>query len=462
MLYDFLGRLHPALVHLPIGILLIAVCFELLTNERRFAAVRAALPTLMFWGMIASLLSAATGWVLASGGDYEEDLVEPHRWTGLALALVSVILYILYRKRVKLKFIKAGALLTLVLILVAGHLGGSITHGEDFLSFQGDGEEGKAIMMKPIPDIQQAYVYNDIVEPLLQSRCYGCHGTKKQKGKLRLDLQDYIIKGGESGKAIVPGNPEESEMIERLLLPLADDDHMPPPRKPQLTHEQVSILKWWVATGADFHKKVSELAQPESIKPVLLALETGKSLPKEEIELAPADAVEPAPAAAITRLNSAGISILPLSRESNYLTANFINISSASDTLMDELLSLKKQLVSLKMDGIAVNRKVLETIAQLKALRKLQISNSTLADEGSTHLSKLDELRSLNVVGSSVTAKGLSELKGLKNLKYIYLYKTNIAPAERDQLASLFPTAKFDFGNYSLPLLEGDTSEIKF
>jgi hypothetical protein len=194
----------------------------------------------------------------------------------------------------------------------------------------------------------------------------------------------------------------------------------------------------------------------------LLALETGKSLPKEEIELAPADAVEPAPAAAITRLNSAGISILPLSRESNYLTANFINISSASDTLMDELLSLKKQLVSLKMDGIAVNRKVLETIAQLKALRKLQISNSTLADEGLTHLSKLDELRSLNVVGSSVTAKGLSELKGLKNLKYIYLYKTNIAPAERDQLASLFPTAKFDFGNYSLPLLEGDTSEIKF
>ena len=46
------------------------------------------------------------------------------------------------------------------------------------------------------------------VRPLLAEKCYSCHGEKKQKGGLRLDSIEAILKGGESGPAVVPGKPE--------------------------------------------------------------------------------------------------------------------------------------------------------------------------------------------------------------------------------------------------------------
>jgi hypothetical protein len=95
-------------------------------------------------------------------------------------------------------------------------------------------------------------------------------------------------------------------------------------------------------------------------------------------------------------------------------------------------------------------------------LRKLQISNTAISDESVQLLNNLKELRSLNLVGTSASAKGLVTLTSLKELRYVYIYKTGITPAEGDQLKKLFPATTFDFGNYTLPMLEGDTSEIKF
>ncbi len=111
----------------------------------------------------------------------------------------------------------------------------------------------------------------------MQARCYSCHGTNKQKGKLRLDQQEFILKGGKDGKVIEPGKADESEMIERMLLPLSDEDHMPPKEKKQLTLNEISLLHWWINTGADFNKKVKELPQTERMKPVLLALQSGSA-----------------------------------------------------------------------------------------------------------------------------------------------------------------------------------------
>ena len=64
-------------------------------------------------------------------------------------------------------------------------------------------------------------------------------------------------------------------MIERLLLPADDEDHMPPKEKPQLTQGEISLLHWWINTGADFNKKIKELPQTSQVKPILLALQTG-------------------------------------------------------------------------------------------------------------------------------------------------------------------------------------------
>ena len=128
-------------------------------------------------------------------------------------------------------------------------------------------------IIKPIPNVQEAYVYNDVVRPILQTKCYSCHGVNKQKGKLRMDDAVMLMKGGKDGKVIEPGNADSSELIKRLLLPVDNEDHMPPKEKPQPSESQIVLLQWWISQGASFVKKVKEVDQPDKIKPFLLALQ---------------------------------------------------------------------------------------------------------------------------------------------------------------------------------------------
>ncbi len=90
------------------------------------------------------------------------------------------------------------------------------------------------------------------VRPILSDRCFACHGqdSNKREGELRLDQRDAALKGGDSGPAIVPGDPDTSEIIKRIL---SDDrtELMPPPKaKKPLTEEQKEILIRWVKEGA--------------------------------------------------------------------------------------------------------------------------------------------------------------------------------------------------------------------
>ncbi len=343
---------------------------------------------------------------------------------------------------------------------ITGHLGGNVSRGPEFLTEPFTQGKSKTITVKPVADIQNAVVYKDVVQPILQEGCYSCHGPNKQKGKLRLDDKDHIMKGGKEKKAVVAGKPEESEMIKRLLLPLDDEDHMPPRNKAQLTKQQISVLQWWVNMGADFNKKVKDVKQPETIKPVLLAIETGVMIPDNEILEVPDEPVPTADSSAISKLVSNGVMVMPVARNGNYLAATFVTAANKADSLVKSLEPLKKQLVSLKLDQSNISDSSLSVVAELSNLRRLHLSNTKLTDDGVAKLAKLKELISLNLVGTLVTAKGVIQLKDLKKLKYIYLYKTSIDAAERDELKKNFPETILDFGNYSLPMLIGDTTEV--
>ncbi|MBI2424997.1 MAG: hypothetical protein HYV27_19375 [Candidatus Hydrogenedentes bacterium] len=89
------------------------------------------------------------------------------------------------------------------------------------------------------------------VWPILEARCISCHGVEKQKGDLRLDSAEAILKGTDDGPILVAGKPEESKMCTLTGLPAGHDDIMPPKGDP-LTPEQVATLQQWVAAGANF------------------------------------------------------------------------------------------------------------------------------------------------------------------------------------------------------------------
>ncbi len=280
---------------------------------------------------------------------------------------------------------------------------------------------------------------------------------KKKKGELRMDNVEYLLKGGEDGKIVLPGNADSSEMIKRLLLPISHKKHMPPKQKSQFTTDQVELLHWWVATGASFDKKINELAQPEKIKPILAALQNGA----EKDVIIPEIPVEPANEKNIEALREKGISVLPVAANSNYLMANFVNAPDIKNDELKLLLTLKKQLIWLKMNYANIDDSALDVIRECDKLQILQLSHTNITDKGLAALGNLKNLQSLNVTGTKITSTGLLQLKSLSQLKQVYLYKTAIDRTEWPQIKSAFPNTYLDSGGYTVPTLDSDTTIIK-
>src|ERR1041384_7817638 len=104
---------------------------------------------------------------------------------------------------------------------------------------------GAAELTKPQIDF-----FENKVRPVLANSCYKCHSTKgeKVKGGLLLDSREALLKGGDSGAAIVPGNPDSSLLIKAIRY--TDPDLQMPPKGDKLSEQQVADLTAWVRMGA--------------------------------------------------------------------------------------------------------------------------------------------------------------------------------------------------------------------
>lgn len=460
---ELLGRFHPLFVHLPIGILVLACLFLWQSLKPKYAYLSPAVNIMLFWGMLSAVASCVTGFLLSQSGEYDIETVGWHQWMGIGVAVISMVFYFMRRKELFVRRQWLVAVFLLLFVMITGHFGGSLTHGSDYLtaSFTTlSGDSMETMISKPIPDVQEAIVYTDIVQPIFKSKCYSCHGPNKQKGRLRMDQPEWLMKGGKDGKVIVAGKANESELIKRLLLPGEDDDHMPPKEKPQLTDQQVALLHWWIAGGADFTKKTKELDQPEKLKPVLLALQNGVEEKKQAPGI-PLDPVEKADEAAIQKLKDKGVIVLPVATNSNYLLANYVNNDTVSSKDIALLLPIKKQLAWLKLGNTSISDSSMHIIAQCSNLTRLQLNHTFVTDKGLKLLSPLAALQSLNLVGTKVTAEGVMALKDLKSLQAVYLYQTNVSRQDWNVLQKAFPHTQIDSGGYSIPFMETDTMVVK-
>lgn len=113
-------------------------------------------------------------------------------------------------------------------------------------------------------------IYKDVIAPIFENKCTKCHGTEKAKAKLRLHTYEMVMKGGESGKDIKPGDGKGSKMVKQFHLPKGDDEHMPPEDKPQLTEAEIAAITWWIDKGAPEKMKLSEAGEiPAAVKPAI-------------------------------------------------------------------------------------------------------------------------------------------------------------------------------------------------
>ncbi|MEX6688923.1 c-type cytochrome domain-containing protein [Danxiaibacter flavus] len=464
---EFLGRFHPVLVHLPIGILLIALLMQYLSTKEKYAGLSEAVTISLLIGMLSAFASCITGYLLSLSGEYDRSAISWHMWMGFGVAIVSALLYVrrINNRRDKIYKIMSGALV--LLIIITGHLGGNLTHGADYLTSALEGKADAKFKRKPIPDVQQAMAYNDLVQPILAEKCFSCHGPTKQKGKLRMDQQELLMKGGKDGVVIKPGNTDESEIIKRVLLPREDEHHMSPKEKPQLTQKEITVIKWWIGNGAPFDKKVNQLPQADSIKPVLLSFQNAEGGSSEEGSATiadkdiPAEQVTKADEKTIDALRKAGAIVIPVAQNSNYLQVNFLNDTVITPEKLQLIVQLKKQLVSLKLSNTNTNDAALDAIAQCTSLIKLFLDHTLITDKDLSKLNNLSKLRYLNLVGTAVTANGIKPLAQLKQLKRIYLYQTKVDKTLWAELQKQFPSAKLDSGGYIVPSFPSDTSLVQ-
>jgi uncharacterized membrane protein len=278
----FLGRFHVLVLHLPIGIICAVFVLEWVSRKEKYRYLQAASPFL--WGALAisALATVFLGYLHFEEGSFTGSSAIQHRNFGTAVALIATVVAFLrtssFADNYKKVFFPASILLV-VLVSITGHFGGNLTHGDTFLVEYAPQPLRSLAGLEPrrkITSVSSADPFADVVEPMFQQRCQSCHNDDKQESDLNLLHYDTVMKGGESGKVVVAGNPEQSELLRRITRDPSDDEFMPAEGKTPLTARQVEIIRWWIAAGAPNGVTIGTLEVPAETR-TLLTEELGVS-----------------------------------------------------------------------------------------------------------------------------------------------------------------------------------------
>ncbi len=281
------------------------------------------------------------------------------------------------------------------------------------------------------PVLRAAVDFEKQVLPIFTANCIKCHGEKKALGKLRLQSAAAIQeKLAADPHLIVAGDPEGSELYERLTLPPDNKKRMPKGSDP-LDQATLDLVALWIKEGAIFGKSTDESSSPteDSSPPAGQATETPVAKPQPpKIEPLPLPEVEPASQEAIDRLRGAGAQVMPLFAKSNLLDVSFaLSSEPADDAALALLADVAPQVISLNLRGAQATDKGWSELAKLSNLTKLTVENSSFTEDAAQYLSGLNRLESLNLYGTSVGDKVLDPLRSLKRLQKLYLWKTKVS-----------------------------------
>ena len=412
-----LGRLHPLLVHLPIGILVLAFLMELYFRNKGSETETRIITFTLGIAAASTVLSVASGWLLGEDGGYDKTLLFRHRWLAVALAIGSTLLYFIkkYPKTWSINIYLPLFIGVMGLLGLTGHYGGSMTHGEDYLYKNGTTEK------MVITDVDKALIFNDIIMPILDDKCTGCHNPKKVKGGLIMTNKEQLLKGGESGSLLIAEKGEAPRLIHHIKLPIEDEDHMPPKGKVQLTQQEIQLLEWWISQDNCFDCVAGTLDKTEKISDILYSLEKDTSTRALIAEKA---AMVPENWLASININKPIITKLA---EKNPLL--IVNLSGNKSLGKNDLKALNKyagNIVELNLGNSNFNDTISSYLTSFKNLTKLQLQNTKITDKSMEAIGELKYLESLNIYGTDITDQGLEKLIALNGLKTLYPWDSKI------------------------------------
>ena len=401
------GRMHPLLLHLPIGAVVIAMLALLFKKDVRYLVALAA---------ITAALTAIMGIILSKEGGYNEDTLAFHKYSGALLSFVLCASYFVSNQKIVLTA-------SFIIVLVAGHFGSVLTHGDEFVLAPLIAKNENKLTVS-----DSTSLYIAAIQPIFHQKCAGCHNEKKAKGDLVLSTLMGIAKGGEHGLVWKAGSPQASALMKRVLLPETSEDHMPPKGKAQLSANEVQLLYQWILSGADTSKAWTLYNPSDTVRKL-----ADQFIHTPSSSIAPHYTFEPASPGTIEKLNDPYRVVTPVAANEPALSATFFIKNEYKTSRLEDLSAIKDQLVWLNLSKMPVTDADCEIIRKFEHLEKLDLNFSSITEKGLQALSSLPELTSLSVAGTDLDNDAVAIIKDFKTLKEVFIWNTKIKATETSE-----------------------------
>lgn len=417
------GRMHPLLLHLPIGMVIVALLlwvFQKNIEQRSFEKI---FTLVLHVAAFTSVLTALMGFFLSREGGYDETGLGRHKFFGIATAVFAYGLLWLYRLAPEKKSVFGSTLIITTALLVLGsHFGSNLTHGDGYV-WQ-PLRSGEKVQEEKITD--SSTLFAAAIRPILKSKCFSCHNEKRAKGELIMTTEEKLFAGGKNGPVLKAGDAINSHIIQKINLPEEDKKHMPPTGKPQLSSGEKDFLFAWIQSGADTQRKLFEYPENDSLK---IAATKFIRLPQNETE----EKKYPFAAASIAvieKIRGPFCSVVPLSQNSPALQVNFFVREKYDPKKLEELTNIKEQIVELNLGNMPVTDPEMKTISKFTNLEKLILNNSFITNKGLIEIAKLKKLTLLSLAGTKIDKDAINIVSRFESLKEVFCWNTGITTAE--------------------------------
>lgn len=456
----FVGTLHPAVLHFPIALGIVAAIVELWGAVRRDPGPSSFALTAVWFAAIVAVVTATSGWFNAEflNGGLSLNLFL-HRWIGIASAVLLMTLAIsgsIIRARPKTSLSGAWRMVLLATagaLGFTGHLGGSMVYGDGYITdalwsaidqtekSQREAAANDAKVQLGIaqtPQVATAVSATAVSEtavpaaavlsaggkapvdftkqivPILTANCYECHGNGKHKGGVHLDDWKWMTTERKGEWAVKPGDPSASLLVTNIELPESDDSAMPPTGN-RVSSADIALIREWIVQGASAGNGISPGAVSDN----------RWSLPERSLtadELARIQAQTPAMA-------KFGVTVQPLAQgSSNYEANASLAAPPIGDVQVEKLVSLADFLVVLNLANSAISDLVGSIIVQFQSLRVIRLDHTQAGDQVAAQLAGMQKLESINFVSTKLTDAGLASLTKLKSLRRLYIWSSQTTP----------------------------------
>lgn len=441
------GRFHPVILHFPIVLIIVAMILEVMRRWNLLRRADFVITVILVAAALSAVVAIASGYLLYASGDYSGALLERHLWIGVITGvsiLFTASCYFLNRNSKKFyPFYLGGLLISNCAVAYTSHLGGALTHGENYLSeylplITAKTEDGN---VKPESEM---LVYEDMIVPVFEAKCMGCHNESRAKGDLSMASYQRLLKGGESGSvSIIPGNADSSEIYRRLVLPENDDDRMPPEGKTPLTPAETALIKLWIDSGAAVNARVANMRRDSVADAVVREIlpQLNRYRRKQQVARLEYKQLQRELDVVAGRLN---ITIAPDSsaEENLFMIAMKFPPASLSNGQLRELAPYANVFSKLSLVASGIGDDGLYHIGKMEKVKSLFLQKTKLNGSGLVHLQHLENLEVLNLSFTEVDDKAALDLLKIPNLREVYLYRTKVSSDVIKALQDYRPTLK--------------------